>query len=272
VTNRAAALAACVAAAALLAGCGRAAAPPPPAARSTVLTHPAAVTAPVTAAAARIRSARFTMSETLGATTFTHTGARTFTGRRLALLTGELGGDGRYELRQVGGLLYVRMPLLQNEFGRPWVRLDHLSGILAGQSRDLVALLRQRVNLTSQAGPATAAALLAGTTSLESGGVRTVHGVRVQQYAGTLDVAAAAREPALRATLAALGDGRPVTEVNVQLAVGPRSLPVRLVVDFQSAYGHGHVVVDYLRYDVPVRVVVPPPSQVDDLGVMLVGS
>jgi hypothetical protein len=230
------------------------------------------VTGAVTAAAARVRSARFTMTETLGTTTFTHTGARTFAGPRRAVLTGELGADGPYEVRQLDGLLYVRMPLLENELGRPWVRLDHLSGILAGRWRDLVALLRQRVDLSAQAAPATAAALLAGTRSLENAGVRTVRGVRTTQYVGTLDLAAAGRRPELRAALAALGDGRPVTGVTVQLDVGPRSLPVRLVVDLQSAYGHGHVVVDYLRFDVPVRVVVPPRSQVDDLGLLLVGS
>ena len=173
------------------------------------------------------------------------------------------------------GVLYERLPKAAH-MGTPWIKFD-LSSAFAGLGQ---------TGPFGLGDPEQNVSFLAGATKAIDRGTGTVRGTRVERYRVKIDLARAARRlgPTLHVGFqeieAMLGGTTLPADVFVDSAGRLRRMHVRFILD-PSAFGDGTQAPRVVRFDetvdlfdfgVPVRVTLPPTSQVTDVTGMVGGQ
>jgi hypothetical protein len=158
-----------------------------------------------------------------------------------------------------GHTLYLKMPALAQQLGKPWVKfsfaeLQHGTGISLGQI----------VQQAQQNNPLVQMQMLAGAKHVQMAGHQVLDGVQTTHYTGTYTVAAAlARLPSsLRATerkgLQTLG----VTSVRFSVWIDGRHQARKIVAYETGASEHATVTLTVTGINQPTSVTLPSASQV----------
>lgn len=202
-------------------------------------------------------------------TTMTGRGAMNFSGSE-ATLTMDMFGMGAMEVRQVGDVVYVKMPeefMAQMPGAKPWIEMDANSvyGQPAGAAGDPTRQLEY---------------LRGVSDSVEKVGRGEVRGVQTTRYRATIDMKEAVAERGGEArkasdeTLRQLG----VSKVPVEIWLDDQNRVRRYAMDMTMSMPENtaspempeggkmrmNMVVEYYDFGLPLNVQAPPPNQTTD--------
>lgn len=261
---------------AFLIACGGGSAP----AKQTTAIVPAGVIKAALAKTVSTKSARFSMSMTIQAPD----GGGRITGSGLMSLEKPLGRffmdfseiadspfQGRAEARLVDGVMYMKFPGLEAETGgKQWLKLD-LAALMKGEGLDLAQLQAQDPTQTL-------AYLESVSGDVRRLGADRVRGVETTRYSASID---------LQKALDSITKGEGSAAEELLEEAGLKTLPTEVWIDGEGllrkmalvmdlskipdAGGAGTATIEMEVYDygVPVKVSVPPSSQVIDFAQML---
>ena len=202
--------------------------------------------------------------------------------RQRASMTMDLGLlGGTMDMVVAEGIVYMRSPMMGGQVDTPWVRMD-LAEVNPAAAAQLSGGMGGATDASSYA------ALLAGVVDAREDGREVVGGVETTRFVGTIDVVKAARGVA-----AIVGDElgpdaqEQLERSMLQLKVlGLRMIPFEAWVDDEGLLrrerfsmdlglmpgaqgGSIEMTMDFSDYGEPVRIEVPPKSQVTDITKLL---
>jgi hypothetical protein len=175
-----------------------------------------------------------------------------------------LPGIGAMEQIITGKVLYMKMPQLARQTGKPWIKID-----LSKPNKKLGIDIDQLMQQAQQSDPSDGLRMLQAAGDIERVGTETIRGIKTTRYEGTVD---------LRKVLAQLGSEQRkqaqallteagATTMDVEVWVDDEGLTRRLTQSYDTKQaGSITMTMDVLGYNVPVSVQAPPASQVIDVS------
>jgi LppX_LprAFG lipoprotein len=166
---------------------------------------------------------------------------------------------GGFEEILTGHTLYLKMPALAQQLGKPWVKFS-FAELQNGTGISLAQIIQQ----AQQNNPLVQMQMLAGAKNVRLAGHQVIDGVPTTHYTGTYTVAAAlARLPSsLRATeqkgLQTLG----VTSVQFSVWIDGQHQARKIVAHETGTSEHATVTLTVTGINQPITVTLPPASQV----------
>lgn len=189
-------------------------------------------------------------------------------------------GDGRFELRMLGSMLYLRLPAGLGGLGlpgsKPWIGID------IEKTLDAVGLAGIDPTSLQQDPTQTLRLLRASSTSVQQAGTARIRGVATTRYTAKLD---------LRKSIEATGDELGLSEKEraqlrraaeqMSTQAGLKTIPVEVFVDREGLLRRMRMTMkstlasapfaltqttDFYDFGVEVDVEAPPESQVTDLS------
>jgi LppX/LprAFG-like lipoprotein len=179
-----------------------------------------------------------------------------------AFSTMNVGGQsmpGGFEEILTGRTLYLKMPALAQQLGKPWVKFS-FAQVQNGTGISLAQLIQQ----AQQNNPLVQTQMLTGATNVRLAGHQVIDGVPTTHYTGTYTVAAAlAKLPSsLRATeqkgLSALG----VTSVQFSVWIDGQHQARKILAHETGTSEQATVTLTVTGINQPITVTLPPASQV----------
>lgn len=161
----------------------------------------------------------------------------------------------------VDDTLYLKMPQLARQTGKPWVKMSLKDlGSRAGLN------LSQLMGQASQSNPADQVKKLLASKDIHKVGSEVIGGVQTVHYAGSVSAAEAMAQadPRLR-ELGKIDEAAGVTSTDYDLWVGPDSLPRQIIAKTATAHGPVSLTVTYSDYGAPVSISAPPAGQVGEM-------
>lgn len=217
---------------------------------------------------------RGTVSMDLGAVTGSTSGAVT-AGMAGTMQTKPLAGRITITGMQVGGRsignmtelitptgLYMKMPLLAGQLGKPWLEMKFSEMKAAGF--DFKQLMAQ----SQQMQPAQYLQQLAASGDVKDVGTETVNGIKTTHYAGTVSIQdqlshfSGSVRSQMQSYIAKTG----WTGAEIDVWLDGNGLVRRLHSSSVGGKGSMSITLDVLAYGVSVNVTPPPASQVADMG------
>ncbi len=229
-----------------------------------VAIAPAALVRTSVATAKKVTSSELTLTAVTSAGTVTADAQVGYRPTRMSLTMSGLSGDsGTVKQILVGTTMYLQMPMLTKQTGKPWAKID-LSDPTLTKGLNLSSLLGQ----AQQVDPGQSLQLLEKSANLTLVGTESVSGVSTRHLKGTVDVASTLSQysPELTKQLTAmLSDGQ-MGPVTLDVWIDGDNLPRKTVQTLSVAGSPTTVTLLVKSYNKPVTVTVPPAAQVVDLA------
>jgi hypothetical protein len=159
--------------------------------------------------------------------------------------------------------MYVKMPMLADQLGKPWFELK-FSDIKAASGLDFGQLTSQ----AQQMQPAQYIEQLAASGDVRAVGTETVNGIRTTHYSGSVSIEESLSHysEAMRRQLETTMKQSGFTGSDIDVWLDDKGLVRRVRSSAVGGKGTFSLSMDVLAYGVPVDVTPPPASQVADLG------
>jgi hypothetical protein len=197
-----------------------------------------------------------------------------------SLLPAGVGGDGRFELRMLGSIIYMKLPAALGGQamggGKPWIAVDVQKTLKAAGLGDInPANLQQDPTQTLRL-------LRASSTNVKEAGTAKVRGVQTTRYTAKLDLTKSIeatgdqlglseKERAqLRRAAELLSTQSGLKTIPIQIFVDQEGLLRRMSMTMKSTIAAAPFAItqttDFYDFGVDVHVEAPPESQVFDLS------
>ena len=171
--------------------------------------------------------------------------------RRLVAGSFTVPGAGRMELRQVGDVVYVRIPGKPAPGGQSWFAMTTPAGAAAVGGQDPLAMLKA----------------LSGSEEVDEVGTETVNGIATTHYEVDLDLTAIGELSAQNGgTSLPPGAADAIDEATADIWIDELDLPRRMQMRLEGQGMDFLFSLDFLDYGKPVEVVAPPASDVLKVG------
>jgi hypothetical protein len=183
-----------------------------------------------------------------------------------ARITMTMPGFGAVEQLITGKVIYMKMPQMTQQTGKPWIKID-----LSKPNNKLGIDIDQLMEQSQQSDPSDALRMLQAAGDIERIGTETVRGIETTRYEGKVDLrkAMAQLPPEQRKQAQALLNEAGAKEMDVAVWIDDQGLTRRLKQAYQTKEtGAITMTMEVLGYNVPVSVKAPPASQVLDVSTL----